>query len=74
MEEAVDADYIFVMGDGEVKMQGTPKEIFACEDTIEKLGLQLPQISQLAKALREEGMEIPHGILTSEELRKAIGH
>ncbi len=74
MEEAVDADYIFVMGDGEVKMQGSPKEIFTREEEIESLGLTLPQICQLAKALREEGLDIPRGIITSKELKEAIEH
>ena len=72
MEEAIDADYIFVMNEGEVKMQGTPKEIFTKEEEIEKLGLVLPQICQIAKELRKEGMDIPHGIISEEELKKAI--
>lgn len=74
MEEAIDADYIFVIDNGEVKMKGTPKEIFTREDEITKLGLQLPQICQLAKALRKQGMNIPEGILTSKELKEAIEH
>ncbi len=72
MEEALEADYIFVMEAGHLKMQGTPKEIFSQEEEIEKLGLKLPQICQLAKALRDKGMEIPLGITSEEELREAI--
>ena len=72
MEEALDADYIFVMQDGKVVMQGTPKEIFSREEEIETLGLQLPQLCQLAKELREAGLDIPPGTITAEELRKLL--
>ena len=53
-------------------MQGTPREIFSREEEIEELGLKLPQLCQLAKALRNEGMDIPMGITTEEELKDAI--
>ena len=72
MEEALDADYVFVMEKGRLKMQGTPKEIFSREEEIEQLGLKLPQLCQLAKALREAGMNIPNDIITEEELFAAI--
>ena len=72
MEEALEADYIFVMDNGQVRMQGTPREIFSREEEIEELGLKLPQLCQLAKALRNKGMDIPMGITTEEELKDAI--
>ena len=72
MEEALDADYVFVMEKGRLKMQGTPKEIFSREEEIEQLGLKLPQLCELAKALREAGMNIPKETITEEELFAAI--
>ncbi|MCQ2512658.1 MAG: energy-coupling factor transporter ATPase [Lachnospiraceae bacterium] len=72
MEEALNADYIFVMKKGELFLQGTPKEIFSQEDKIEEAGLTLPQLCQLAKALREKGMNIPKDVITADELREAI--
>ena len=72
MEEALDADFIFIMQKGHLKMQGTPKEIFSREEEIDELGLKLPQICQLAKALREKGLDIPRGVTTEEELRSCI--
>ena len=72
MEEALEADYVFVMQKGSLKMQGTPKEIFSREEEIEELGLKLPQICQLAKALRDAGAPVPRGITTAEELKAAI--
>ena len=72
MEEALEADYIFVMEQGHLKMQGTPKEIFSREEEVEQLGLKLPQLCQLARSLREGGMDIPLGITSEEELKEAI--
>jgi cobalt/nickel transport system ATP-binding protein len=45
---------IFVMADGEIIDEGTPKEIFSNEDLIEKANLKLPIISELFKALDDE--------------------
>ena len=45
---------IFVMADGEIIDEGTPKEIFSNEDLIEKANLKLPIISELFKALNDE--------------------
>lgn len=45
---------IFVMADGEIIGEGTPKEIFSKEDLIEKANLKLPIISELFKALNDE--------------------
>ena len=45
---------IFVMADGEIIGEGTPKEIFSNEDLIEKANLKLPIISELFKALNDE--------------------
>lgn len=68
MEEVVESDYVYVMDKGHVVMRGTPKEIFSEEEALKKYRLSLPQITELARELREEGMNIPKGILTKEEL------
>lgn len=68
MEEVVESDYVYVMDKGHVVMRGTPKEIFSEEEALNKYRLSLPQITELARKLREEGMNIPKGILTKEEL------
>ncbi len=72
MEEALAADMVYVMADGEIKMRGTPKAIFARHDELDKYGLSLPQISRLALELKERGLDIPDGITTEEELMAAI--
>lgn len=68
MEEVVESDYVYVMDKGHVVMRGTPKEIFSEEEALNKYRLSFPQITELARELREEGMNIPKGILTKEEL------
>ncbi len=68
MEEAVDSDRVIVMEDGEIVLEGTPKEVFSKVDTLKKLGLDVPQVTDLAHELRTEGIELPEDILTVDEM------
>ncbi len=68
MEETVNADRIVVMGDGVVKMEGTPEEIFKREDEIKKLTLEVPPVTDIARKLNDRGIEISRNVLTFEEL------
>ena len=68
MEEVVDADHVFVMDDGHVVMQGTPREIFSQVDTLKHYRLDVPQVTILADELRKRGLDIPAGVLKKEEL------
>ena len=72
MEEVIDADYVFVMDDGRVVMQGTPREIFSQVETLLSYGLDVPQITRLAWELKKEGLPISDGILSRQELVEAI--
>ena len=72
MEEVVHADRVYVRDSGEVVMQGTPKEIFSQVDTLKKYRLDVPQVTLLAHELRRAGVDIPEGILTTEELVSAL--
>ncbi len=72
MEEVVGSDHVFVMDNGKVVLQGTPKEVFSEVDTLLEYRLTVPQITMVAHRLREEGLDIPKGILTREELVEAI--
>lgn len=67
MDEAVRADKVFVIDDGDLVMQGTPKEIFSQVETLQKYGLDVPQVTEVAYLLRKEGVELPADILTIEE-------
>ncbi len=72
MEEVVDADYIYVMEEGKIIMDGKPREIFSRVDELKAHRLDVPQITLLADELRKSGLSIPKGILTREELVDAI--
>ena len=73
MEEIVHANKVFVMDNGKVAMQGTPREIFSQVEKLKSLRLDVPQVTLLAHELRKSGLELPEGILTKEELVKALG-
>lgn len=68
MEEAVKANRVVVMDDGKVAMDGTPKEIFSKVDELHKIGLDVPQVTKLAKSLREKGLNVREDIITIEEM------
>ncbi|MBO5098455.1 MAG: energy-coupling factor transporter ATPase [Agathobacter sp.] len=72
MEEVVDADYVYVMEDGKIIMDGKPREIFSRVEELKKHRLDVPQMTLLAHELRKSGLPIPKGILTREELVEAI--
>ena len=63
MEEAADADYIYVMNHGKVRMEGTPREVFVQKEKLEECRLELPEISQIANGLRERGIMVPADVL-----------
>ena len=68
MNEAVDADRIFVMDNGRVTMMGTPKEVFSRSDEIKNLGLEMPVMMNVAIRLKNDGYEIPVDVFTIEKL------
>lgn len=72
MEEVVDADHVYVMDAGKVVMQGTPRSIFSQVERLKEYRLDVPQITLLAYELKKEGLDIPDGILTREELTEAL--
>ncbi len=72
MEETIYADKVYVMDDGHIEMEGTPREIFSQVERLKELRLDVPQVTLLAHELRKSGVNIPEGILTKEELVKAL--
>ena len=72
MEEAACADHVIVMDGGLIKMEGTPREVVAREEELLSLSLGVPAAVQLASRLRKRGVDIPEGVLTDEELVRAI--
>ncbi len=67
MEEAARAGRVVVVSDGEVKMDGTPREIFARAEELRSIGLEVPQGTELLCELRTAGLDLPAVALTAEE-------
>ena len=72
MEEVIFADRVIVMDKGKVVMQDTPREVFSKVDKLKELRLDVPQVTILAHELKKRGLKLPDGILTTEELSKAL--
>ncbi len=72
MEEVVDVDKIFVMNEGKIVMQGTPKEVFGKVEELKEIRLEVPQVTELAYELKKSGMDIPDGVLSVDELVKEL--
>lgn len=65
-------DRVIVMHRGKVALLGTPREVFQEAETLESIGLGVPQISYLIRALKVKGIELREDIFTVEEAREEI--
>ncbi|MDY2713069.1 MAG: ATP-binding cassette domain-containing protein, partial [Candidatus Faecivivens sp.] len=72
MDEAVQADRVVVIDDGTILRDGTPKEVFTQVELLKKVGLDVPQVTELVYELRKEGIDLPLDILTEEECYQAL--
>lgn len=66
------AERIIVMNDGKVALQGTPAEVFKEVETLEKIGLGVPQVTYLVRELRKRGFNISDNIFTIDEAKKEL--
>ena len=67
MNEAAEADRIIVINDGALLMDGTPDEIFARQDELNGVGLEVPQCAELIHALRAAGIKIEGDTVSSPD-------
>ena len=65
-------EHLIVMSDGHILMQGTRDEIFSRSDTLEAVGLDIPQITKLMLAIRKRGVDVDAGIYTVEQAEAAL--
>ncbi len=72
MEEAVAADKIYVMDSGKVIVEGKPREVFQNEEVMKNLGLDVPQMTELAYELNKSGVNIKSDILTIDEMVREL--
>jgi energy-coupling factor transport system ATP-binding protein len=66
-EVATLADTLFVLANGQLVMQGSPRTIFTQGEQLRKWGLAVPPLSELLSLLRQQGMAVPTDIFTLEE-------
>ena len=72
MEEAAQADRVLVITDGQIRLSGTPAEVFDRVDEMREMHLDVPHMTALAAELRAAGMPLKTGILTVEELVEEV--
>ncbi len=72
MEEAVAADKIYVMDSGKVIVEGKPREVFQNVEIMKNLGLDVPQMTELAYELNKSGVNIKSDILTIDEMVREL--
>ena len=72
MEEAALADRVVVLHHGAIAMDGTPGEVFSRVAEVQKLGLDVPPMAELARMLSEAGLPLPPGILTVDDMVKEL--
>lgn len=67
MNEVIEADRVFVMDNGKIALDGTPRQVFSNVEKIKSLGLDVPQITEIAYKLKKKGVNFQDGVLTIDE-------
>ena len=71
-EVAENVDRIIVLADAGVVMSGTPREVFSRAGELVAVGLDVPQVTRVAMALRQRGVNIDSAVYTVADLRRAL--
>lgn len=73
MEDVAEfAERIIVIDDGEIKFDDEPREVFKHAETLRKMGLEIPQCTELMNRLADAGLDVDRGCLTTEEAVASI--
>ena len=72
MDEAAQCDRVVVMDSGEILRDGTPKEVFSHVEQLKSVGLDVPQVTELAYELKKAGIDLPDGIISVDECADAL--
>jgi len=67
MDEAANADRVVVVDDGNIVIEGTPRQVFSKVEKMKELGLDVPQTVELFNLLSKSGIDIRHDVLTVDE-------
>lgn len=72
MDEAAEADYVYVLDGGKIRIQGKPEEVFARKTELRECGLELPRPALIAEKLHMAGVPLSSGILNAEALSEEL--
>lgn len=72
MEEAAQADRVVVMDRGRIVMEGKPREVFSHVEELKKIGLDVPQTTELLYGLKKSGIDIAADLLSVDECVEEI--
>lgn len=72
MDEAAQGDRVIVMEQGKIVLEGNPREVFSKVKTMKEIGLDVPQVTELAYELQKEGINISTEILNVDEMVNAL--
>lgn len=72
MDEALEADRVIVMNNGEIKLDDKPQQIFANYQQLKSFGLAVPLVTEIAYSLNALGIDIDPTILTEQELEDKL--
>ena len=72
MDEAAKSDRVIVMDSGKVVFDDVPKEVFSHVEQLKAIGLDVPQTTELAYLLRQNGIDIDSHIISEEECIDAL--
>lgn len=67
MDEAISADRVVVMNDGEAVLDGKPADVFLKTDYLKSIGLDVPKALELSLELKKNGVNLPDSILTTDD-------
>jgi len=72
MEEAVEADRVIVMDEGRLVIEGSPRKVFSEVTRLKDMGLDVPQLTELAQRLKRAGIDVPDSILFENEMVREL--
>lgn len=72
MDEAAQCDRVIVMDGGRIVLDNTPEKVFSEVEVMKKIGLDVPQVTELCYKLAERGFDIPKEIISEEECVNAL--
>lgn len=73
MEECVNADRIIVINEGDVVLEGTPREVFSNVEQMKEIGLDVPEPTEISYLLNKSNINVRADVLTVDELVQALG-